>query len=113
MHHCHCARCRKTHGAAFSTFARVARGDFRFTRGEALVRGFRSSPPVERTFCERCGSKLTFRFDGLPDAVWVAAGTFDDDPGIRPRAHVFVGSKACWHEITDGLPCFEEYAPEG
>jgi hypothetical protein len=77
------------------------------------VRGFRSSPPVERTFCDRCGSRLTFGFDGLPEALWVAAGTLDDDPGLRPQAHIFVGSKAVWHEIADDLPRFEEYPPGG
>ena len=24
MHHCHCSKCRKAHGAAFSTFARTS-----------------------------------------------------------------------------------------
>jgi hypothetical protein len=33
-----------------------------------------------------------------------------DVPTIRPSAHIFVGSKAPWFEITDDLPQFEEYA---
>jgi hypothetical protein len=68
---------------------------------------------VERTFCGDCGSSLLFRFDGLPDAVWVAAGTLDDDPGIRPDAHIFVASKACWYEIADALPQHAGYPPQG
>jgi hypothetical protein len=32
----------------------------------------------------------------------------DDDPVNRPICHVFVASKASWHEITDSLPRFEE-----
>jgi hypothetical protein len=31
-------------------------------------------------------------------------GTLDDDPGVRPSAHVWVSSKAPWWEITDDLP---------
>jgi len=38
-------------------------------------------------------------------------GTLDDDPGLRRQAHIFVGSKAPWYEITDELPRYEEYAP--
>ncbi len=33
------------------------------------------------------------------------------DPGVCPRSHIFVGSKASWHEIVDDLPQFEEWPP--
>jgi hypothetical protein len=41
----------------------------------------------------------------------VVMGTLDDDAGMRPRARIFVGSKASWYEITDGLPQFETWPP--
>jgi hypothetical protein len=41
--------------------------------------------------------------------VHVALGSLVDAPGIRPTAHIFVGSKAPWFEITDDLPRHEEY----
>ena len=25
----------------------------------------------------------------------------EGDPGVRPKAHIFVGSKASWHDIED------------
>jgi hypothetical protein len=111
VHHCHCSMCRKAHGAAFSTFARVGAGAFRVVAGVERVRGHRSSPPIERTFCDACGARLTLRFDGMPDTVWVSLATFDDDPGVRPREHLFVASKAPWHEISDGLRQHAEYGP--
>jgi hypothetical protein len=43
-------------------------------------------------------------------AVHVAVGSLVDAPTIRPTAHIFVGSKAPWFEITDDLPQFDEYA---
>jgi hypothetical protein len=36
-------------------------------------------------------------------------GTLADAPSIRPTAHIFVGSKAPWYEITDDLPQYEEH----
>jgi hypothetical protein len=42
--------------------------------------------------------------------VHVALGSLVDSPTIRPREHIFVGSKAPWFEITDNLPQFDEYA---
>lgn len=51
----------------------------------------------------RCGSLL---YSVVRDGafVHVAMGTLTDDPSIRPTAHIFVGSKAPWFEIADGLP---------
>ena len=34
-------------------------------------------------------------------------GSLLDTPSIRPAAHIYVGSKAPWHEITDDLPQHE------
>jgi hypothetical protein len=113
MHHCHCSMCRRSHGAAFATFARTTRDSLHLLSVEGQLTRFRSSPAVQRSFCGRCGSSLLFEFDGLPDAVWVAVGTLDGDPQMRPQAHIFVGSKAPWHAIADELPQFEEYPPEG
>ncbi|MGI4959803.1 MAG: GFA family protein, partial [Janthinobacterium lividum] len=36
-----------------------------------------------------------------------------DEPSIRPSMHIFVGSKAPWFEITDGLPQFDELPSDG
>jgi hypothetical protein len=112
IHHCHCSLCRKAHGAAFSSYAAAPAASFRFTSGEDRVRRYRSSEPVERAFCGECGSNLTFRFSGLANRVWVAAGSFDGDPGVRADAHMFVASKAPWHEITDALPQYPGYPPQ-
>ena len=39
--------------------------------------------------------------------VHVAMGSLVDAPTIRPTAHIFVGSKAPWFEITDRLPQYQ------
>jgi hypothetical protein len=109
MMNCHCSKCRKHHGAAFATFVRASASDFTYTCGEDLVKAYRSSPPVRRCFCSVCGSSLVFLFDGMPDAVWVVAGVLDNDPEVRLSSHIFVGSKAPWHEITDDVPQHSEY----
>jgi hypothetical protein len=38
-------------------------------------------------------------------------GTLVGDPGLRPMFHIFVGSKAPWHEIADSLPRHDELPP--
>ncbi|MFC4706009.1 GFA family protein [Paraburkholderia caffeinitolerans] len=41
----------------------------------------------------------------------VTMGTLVDTPSIRPQGHIFVGSKAPWHEIADTLPQYGEFPP--
>lgn len=53
----------------------------------------------------RCGSTLASMHSGVVGEV--ALGTVDGDSGDRPREHIFVGSKAPWHDITDSLPQYE------
>jgi len=113
VHHCHCSMCRKTHGTAFSTFARLTVADFHVTTGKESIRAYRSSPMIERTFCDTCGARLTIRFDGMPDTVWVSVGTLEGDPGVRADSHMFVASKAPWDEINDALPQYPQYGPIG
>lgn len=105
---CHCSMCRKAQGSAFRTRARVMTADFRFTRGEELVTYFESSPGNHRGFCRVCGSPIHTKFDSRPDVLGLPLGLLDQDPGVSPGFHVFVGSKAPWHDITDDLPQYRE-----
>ena len=109
--YCHCTMCRKAHGTAFRARGRVKTQDIRWIRGEELLSFYESSPGQHRGFCSRCGSSILTRFSAAPHVVGLALGILDDDPGNRPIAHVFVRSKAPWHEITDALPRHETFPP--
>ena len=107
--YCHCSRCRRHSGSAFSTQGRVKREQLEVLQGADLVRVFRPEGGAVKAFCSVCGSSL---FGGqYPDGPEVAIrfGTIDGDPGIRPQKHIFVGSKAVWHEILDDLPRSDGY----
>jgi hypothetical protein len=106
---CYCSMCRKAHGAAFGTYTRVQRSDFRLLSGEDQIGSYASTPGITRTFCKRCGSTLQFVRADRPASFALALGTLDDDPGIRPEQHIFVGSKAPWVEISDQLPQRKAY----
>lgn len=100
--------CRKAHGAAFGTYARVERRDFKWTNGADQVETYVSSAIAERTFCRRCGSTLQYINPARPDSFAIALGVLDDDPGVRPQHHIFVASKAAWYAIEDSLERFAE-----
>ncbi|MGH9578450.1 MAG: GFA family protein [Terriglobales bacterium] len=101
---CHCSMCRKAHGAAFRSRARVKSRDFRWLQGEELLTWYESSPGTHRGFCRVCGAKLLSRFDRHPSAYGLPLGALDGDPGVRPALHLYVQYKAPWFEISDGLP---------
>jgi hypothetical protein len=105
---CHCSMCRKATGAAFRTRAAIPAAAFHWRQGETLVSKYESSPGETRTFCRVCGATLATFFSAHPEQIGLALGTLDDDPGVRPSAHVFVASKAPWFEISDDLPQFSE-----
>jgi hypothetical protein len=110
INHCHCAMCRKVHGAAFGSFLHASAKGFRWVAGDDSLKRYSSSPGNVRAFCPTCGSNMpVVESDGAE--VNIPAGTLDDDPGVRPMVHIFTGSKAPWFEITDALPQFSAFPP--
>ena len=105
--YCHCSQCRKASGSSFATNASIAVDHFRITQGTGLLREYESSQGVKRCFCAECGSAIIKRVESSPDSVRLRLGTLDSDPGVEPVAHIFVGSRAPWTELTDGLPRHE------
>lgn len=105
---CHCSRCRAATGSAFKPFAGIERDKLELVEGSdrLLVVG---EEDLNDTRCEACGS-LLFSVVRKGAYVHVALGSLVDTPSIRPTAHIFVGSKASWFDITDDLPQFKEYA---
>jgi len=105
--HCHCSQCRRMHGAAFATFAGVARSGFRFVSGESDLTTYASSKTLERFFCSVCGSNILVALVEEPEAIYLSMGAIDGDPARPEGYHIYVGSKAPWHEITDDLKQFD------
>ncbi len=105
---CHCSRCRAATGTAFKAFAGIERERLEIVEGSGrlLIVG---EEELNDTRCATCGS-LLFSVVREGRYVHVAMGSLVDAPTIRPTAHIFVGSKAPWLEITDDLPQFEEHA---
>ncbi len=103
---CHCSRCRTATGSAFKSFAGIAREKLEVVAGDdslMIVGG----PGAFDLRCARCGA---FLVSVIGERVHVAMGSLIDAPSIRPSHHIFVGSKAPWHTITDDLPQYQEFA---
>ena len=106
LSYCHCSRCRKAEGV----FAAVLIGrveDFALVRGADHITRLQPEAPWThaRAFCRTCGSALGEMQAG--SMYVVAASALDDDPGLRPTAHLNVASKPAWYEIDDDLKKFD------
>src|SRR6185437_58690 len=110
---CHCSKCRRWHGAAFRTRAAVKSKNFKWLNGEKYLSKYKSSDNVIKTFCSICGSSLISILEDKPDFIGLPLGGLEQDPVTRPQANIFVGSKAPWYEINDGLPQYDELPPGG
>jgi hypothetical protein len=106
---CHCSMCRRFHGAAYATYAKVSTENFRWLKGQDLLTVFETSPGIGWAFCQVCGSSLGVPSGGKLSEL--AMGGLDTDPGVRPTYHMFAGSKAAWHEIEDALPQYDAWPP--
>jgi len=109
--HCHCAQCRRLHGAAYATFAGVPRDKFRYVSGESDISVYASSESNDRIFCATCGSNILVDAKEEPEALYLSMSTVDGNPPRPMGYHAYVGSKATWHEITDDLEQFDTDPP--
>lgn len=110
---CYCGRCRKGRAAAHASNLFVPADGLRFTRGQAELASFKvpGAKWFTQVFCRHCGSKLP-NVDRKRGIAIIPMGSFDDDPGIRPSAHIFVRDRAPWAGIYDDLPQYPERPPE-
>lgn len=67
---------------------------------------YNSSAGVIRTFCERCGTSLTYE-QIAEDSIDIAVATLDDPGSVTPTSHIWVSDKLPWVNISDGLPEYQ------
>ncbi|MCA0031602.1 GFA family protein [Mesorhizobium sp. B263B2A] len=109
---CHCSNCRRTTGSAFKPFAGIERDKLALVKGEDKLLIFGDQSGAHDAHCGLCGS-LLYSLVREGTFFHVPMGTLVDDPFIRPTAHIFVGSKAAWFDITDDLPQYQEHVIVG
>jgi hypothetical protein len=108
--YCHCKRCQRRTGTAFSVSGLTQPGSLAITAGGDAVATY---DPGEggwrKSFCGRCGSHLYTTHPENEELLSVRLGALDQDPGVRPNAHQFVDYAAPWEPVPDdGFPRFPE-----
>jgi len=99
---CHCESCRRAAGAHAMAWMTVRREHFKYTQGKP--REYASSPPVLRSFCECCGTPLTYWHRESPDTIDVTIATLENPGEVAPTDHIWMSDAVAWDRPADGLP---------
>lgn len=97
--YCHCRSCRHHSGAAVAGMLVFRLENVSFPAGDLSV--YRSSPGVERGFCGKCGTSLTWKSRGL---ISLHIGTLDDPDAHPPTLHWRWEDRCAWHDDAVHLP---------
>lgn len=113
MVHCHCARCRRSSGAAHATNLTVLPEQFAWLCGEdAIVRYvLPGAASFGKWFCRHCGCPVPRHARG-GTLVVVPAGSLDEGASLAATDHLFWDSRAPWSCPAGGLPTHASYPPD-
>jgi hypothetical protein len=103
--------CRRASGAPALAWFSVRRDALRWTRGSPARNA--SSPGVERLFCGKCGTQLTWHGAGAPDEIDVTICSLDDQDAVAPADHTFASQQVRWLHLADALPRYVRTRSEG
>lgn len=106
---CHCEYCRKDTGSAHAANLFSSTAALKWVSGEDKVRQFNlPATRHNRCFCGTCGSALPMiQMNG--QLLVVPAGSLDSELPMRPDAHLFMSSKACWDDALEKVPTFDRF----
>ena len=105
---CHCVSCRRTAGAPSLAWAIFAEDKVVFERGRPAV--YPSSPGVERGFCAKCGTSLTYRRANRPGLFDVTTASLDDPEIFPPSKEIWVEERLAWICANPALPQFDRFS---
>ena len=108
---CHCVDCRRASGAPALAWFSVRGDTLRWTQGMPARNA--SSPGVERLFCARCGTQLTWHGAGAPDEIDITLCSLDDPDAIAPADHTFASQQVRWLHLEDALPRYAKTRTDG
>ena len=103
---CHCSRCRKAFSSQASAYALVEPTEFRWLSGEDQLTSYCSNDGFGLQFCQVCGSTICGTHNGTVHGVTL--GCINGDPDVEIGMHIYVGSKARWEIIPEGVTQFQE-----
>jgi hypothetical protein len=91
---CHCANCRRAVGAQSVAWITVKSSAFEFERGDP--KRYRTDTGAWRTFCENCGTSLTYERDTRPEEIDITTGSLDYPEDFAPARDFYAEERLPW-----------------
>jgi len=108
---CHCAFCRRIHGAAFTTAAVMPAEAFVWTPSSACPSTFETPLGNVRHFCAACASPIWNYAPYIETGVLIV-GSLAQEFQPAPWLHVNTESMSPSFAIADALPRFSQWPDE-
>jgi hypothetical protein len=91
---CHCENCRRAAGAQSVAWITVKSSEFEFEKG--TPKRYRTDTSAWRTFCDNCGTSLTYERDNRPGEIDITTGSLDHPEDYPPNKDVFSEERLSW-----------------
>jgi hypothetical protein len=108
---CHCDSCRRATGGPSLAWVIFAEGDVEVTGDELAI--YASSAGVERGFCARCGTSLTYARANRPGLLDVTTASLDDPEAFPPAKEIWTEERLSWEAANPALPQFARFSAPG
>jgi hypothetical protein len=100
---CHCANCRRAIGAQAVAWITVKRVNFRFEQG--TPHRYRTDTGAWRTFCDCCGTSLSYERDTRPEEIDITTGSLDHPEDFPPTKDYLSEEKLPWVPLIHDANC--------
>jgi hypothetical protein len=110
---CHCTFCQRLTGSAFLVEPVFLIENVEVESGTQSTYEHRSPDhgrTLEVSFCPKCGTHLSLRFERFPTMQGMCGGTFDDPRWFKPDRHIFTGSAVPWMIFPADVDCYARHA---
>jgi hypothetical protein len=107
---CHCRSCRRASGAPSVAWVVFRYSDFALVTGQPVA--FRSSAPVLRTFCGKCGTPLTYQHNESLNTIDVTTSTLDFPESFAPTREIWIEHRLPWEPLNEVLQHFPRSSEE-
>jgi hypothetical protein len=94
---CHCANCRRAAGAQAIAWITVPQSSFEIEKGKP--KQHRTETGAIRTFCDICGTSLTYEIASRPGEIDITTGSLDHPEKFPPTKDVFPEEKLPWVQL--------------
>jgi len=84
----------------------VNSSEFSFTA--APPQTFHSSPGVVRTFCNCCGTSLTYQRETESQTIDLTTASLDQPNAFPPTREIWLSHKLSWERANDTIPQYAE-----